>query len=86
MNIWDRLRGRREAEPVNSNRRGRRAQGHRGRYYVRRPAETFVPRYIRRHYTEVMAVDWHSRIWRQGRRERRVRARIMRLDAKYGLV
>jgi len=44
-----------------------------------------LPRYIRRHGHKVMAVDWTVRPAQPMRRERKIRARIVRLILKYGL-
>lgn len=98
MNIIERFRARQEERKLRAkglipasemSRKERRQRGHRGRLYagmVSR-APTFVPRYIRRHHTEVMAqpFTWRVAPWAQGRRERKVRARINRLVAKYDL-
>lgn len=90
MNVWDRIRGRREAEramgPGDFNRAGRRRMGFRGRLYgIQR--ETFLPRYVRRHANEVVALPftWRTRNDMWGRRERKVRNKIDRLNRKYGL-
>lgn len=90
MDITDRLRDRftRRVAEAPGNRAERRSRGHRGRAVAPQPAATFVPRYVRRHYAQVMAVPfrWRTRPGEQGRRERRVRARVERITARYQLV
>jgi hypothetical protein len=90
VNIWDRILHKRKAEqalgPGDFNRAGRRARGWRGRLHAV-SRETFLPRYVRRHANEVIALPftWRTRNDMWGRRERKVRNKIDRLNRKYGL-
>lgn len=91
MNLIDRLTSRfhqrdKGAKLSDFNRAGRRARGWRGAAW-RGKAPTFVPRYVRRHASEVipMPFTWRIRDDMAGRRERKVRARMKRILEAHGM-